>query len=573
MQRISNGFRFRLWLSLGAGVVAVALVALLAFEWAQMRSIEQRRGLYFDSVTQLMFQFEREFNKLHTELVRGSAAGASYDYDSLRLRYDIFSSRLTLIHESPNLDMLKGLKEFTATIPNIEKLTSHIDEVLTKSHPNNDDLNNLLLEFERLSADVRNLSQVADYQVSKMVEEQDNTLIDQAKLIVGMTLVQIIAVLAAVIALVLRQRQELADRLQTETDLAQRVEERTAELSQSYLALESTLVDLRAAQAQLIQTEKMASLGQLVASVAHEINTPIGVVKSSGKNIAVALEHSLQWLPRVLDLLHRSDRSLFMALISHSKTSAAMQSTREERALRHDVCRQLDEAGIGQSRHKAAILVELQAHASVQKFLPLLAHPQSEVIFDTASHLASILSNTANINVAVERVAKIIYALKSISRGNNSGEFIEANVKDGIETVLTIYQSQIRQGVELVRKYEEVPALQCLPDELNQVWSNLLHNALQAMNNSGRLTVEIKAHEDNVLVSISDTGCGIPEAIRDRVYEAFFTTKPTGEGSGLGLDIVKKIVAKHSGHIQFNSVEGRGTVFTVYLPFGQKATT
>lgn len=573
MQRISNGFRFRLWLSLGAGVVAVALVALLAFEWAQMRSIEQRRGLYFDSVTQLMFQFEREFNKLHTELVRGSAVGANYDIETLRLRYDIFLSRLTLIHESPNLDMLKGLKEFTATMPSIEQLTSHIDEALTKSPPNNDDLDNLLVQFERLSADVRNLSQVADYQVAKMVEEQDNTLIDQAKLIVGMTLIQIIAVLAAVVALVLRQRQELADRLQTEHDLARRVEERTAELSQSYLALESTLVDLRAAQAQLIQTEKMASLGQLVASVAHEINTPIGVVKSSGKNIAVALEHSLKWLPHVLDLLQLSDRALFMTLISHSKTGAAMQSTREERALRRYVSKQLDEAGIGQSRHKAAIMVELQAHESVQHFLPLLQHPQSELIFDTASHLASILSNTANINLAVERVAKIIYALKSISRRSNSGEFIEANVIDGIETVLTIYQSHIRQGIDLIRKYEEVPALPCLPDELNQVWTNLLHNALQAMNNRGTLTIEIKASGDNVLVSISDTGCGIPEAIRGRVYEAFFTTKPAGEGSGLGLDIVKKIIEKHSGQIEFNSVVGRGTVFSVYLPRSQKAIT
>lgn len=571
MQRLSSSFRFRLWLSLGGGVLAVALVALLAFEWSQLRSIEKRRGLYFDSITQLMFQFEREFNKLHTELVRGSGVEGRYDLDSLRLRYDIFLSRLTLIHESPNLDMLKELKEFRETMLAIEQLAAQIDAALTKSTPNRNDLIILLIDFERISTDVRNLSQVADYQVAKMVEEQDNTLIEQAKLIVGMTLLQIIAALAAVVGLVQRQRKELADRLQTEHDLARRVEERTAELSQSYLALESTLVDLRAAQAQLIQTEKMASLGQLVASVAHEINTPIGVVKSSGKNIAVALEHSLQWLPRVLDLLQPSDRSLFMALISHSKTSAAMRSTREERALRRKVSRQLDEAGIGQSLHKAAILVELQAHESVPQFLPLLTHPQSELIFDTISHLASIWSNTININLAVERVAKIIYALKSISRRSNSGEFVDANVKDGIESVLTIYQSHIRQGVELVRKYEEVPALPCLPDELNQVWTNLLHNALQAMNNRGRLTIVIKPSGDNILVSISDTGCGIPEAIRNRVYDAFFTTKPTGEGSGLGLDIAKKIVEKHSGQIEFESVLGRGTVFTVYLPRSQKA--
>ena len=148
----------------------------------------------------------------------------------------------------------------------------------------------------------------------------------------------------------------------------------------------------------------------------------------------------------------------------------------------------------------------------------------------------------------------------------------EAMLQEGLETTLTIYQHQIRQGTELVCRYAEMPPLRCLPDELNQVWTNLIHNALQAMNNAGTLTVDLKRVGDEAVVSIGDTGSGIPEEIRGRIFEAFFTTKPMGEGSGLGLDIVKKIVDKHKGRIDVQSEVGVGSTFTVYLPYASEAT-
>jgi two-component system NtrC family sensor kinase len=132
--------------------------------------------------------------------------------------------------------------------------------------------------------------------------------------------------------------------------------------------------------------------------------------------------------------------------------------------------------------------------------------------------------------------------------------------------VLTIYQNQIKRGTELVRDFEPMPPILCLPDELNQVWTNLIHNALQAMTNPGTLTVMVRQRGTYVVVSIADTGSGIPEAIRSRIFDPFFTTKPTGEGSGLGLDIVKKIVEKHYGRIEVQSEVNIGTTFSVYLP-------
>ncbi len=226
----------------------------------------------------------------------------------------------------------------------------------------------------------------------------------------------------------------------------------------------------------------------------------------------------------------------------------------------------LEALGFEHARHRAGMVVQLQSHLALDSVLPLLHHPASERILEAAHGIATITTNADNINTAVDRVAKIIFALKSFSRFGGVQVWTESNLADGIETVLTIYQNQIKHDTELVRRYDEVPLVRCLPDELNQVWTNLVHNALQAMQQKGTLTVGLSRDGDEVVVSIGDTGCGIPEEIRARIFDAFFTTKPAGEGTGLGLDIVRKIIDKHHGRIEVDSEVGRGSTFTVRLP-------
>jgi signal transduction histidine kinase len=318
-------------------------------------------------------------------------------------------------------------------------------------------------------------------------------------------------------------------------------------------------------QAQLIQAEKMASLGQLVASVAHEINTPIAAVKSSGETLADALQH-IQATTAEFGTLDLETRLLFARLMEHSMRPAVALSSRDARNATREVTRQLLEAGVADAEHKARVMVQLSAQSVVQDYLPLLNHARSDFILNRAEDSATMIKGIANINMAVERVSKIVFALKSFSRVDNSGQKQWASLVEGLETVLTIYNNQIKQGTELVRHFEAIPHILCLPDELNQVWTNLIHNALQAMKNQGTLTLDVHRRGSEVVVSVTDTGCGIPEANRSRIFDPFFTTKPTGEGSGLGLDIVKKIVEKHQGRIEVQSEVDVGSTFLVYLP-------
>ncbi len=370
-------------------------------------------------------------------------------------------------------------------------------------------------------------------------------------------------------------QQILVENLKSsERILEENVEKRTRELQTSYRTLETTLHNLRETQEQLIQSEKMASLGQLVASVAHEINTPIGAINASGKNIEDAIERTLDSFPKLFQILNLQMRELFFKLIQNkNRKKLIMLSSREERTMIRETARNLELQGIDDARSLAEIIVQLGIQDSIAEYLLLLNHPESDFIFESAKSIANIVNSTHNINTAVGKVSKIIYALKSFSRVNNSAEMVSMQLSESIEIVLTIYQNQIKQGIELIRSFENIPDIICYSDELTQVWTNLIHNAIQSMNSKGTLTIQIKKEDNNASVRISDTGSGIPESIRSKIFDPFFTTKPAGEGSGLGLGIVKRIVDKHNGRIEVKSEVGIGSEFTVYLPIKEAVSS
>jgi signal transduction histidine kinase len=203
--------------------------------------------------------------------------------------------------------------------------------------------------------------------------------------------------------------------------------------------------------------------------------------------------------------------------------------------------------------------------AELTPILPLLHMANAPAVLETACQLSVMQNNSQNIQLAVDRATKVVYALKNYVRHDVLGVPIQASVTDGIDTVLTLYQSHIRRGIEVEKRYAPIPPILCYPEELSQVWSNLINNAIQAMNYHGTLAIATSAHDQHIIVEIADTGNGIPQPVQARMFEPFFTTKAMGEGTGLGLSIVKNIIDKHNGKIEVNSVPGR-TVFRVSLP-------
>ncbi|NEP62200.1 MAG: response regulator [Symploca sp. SIO2G7] len=329
--------------------------------------------------------------------------------------------------------------------------------------------------------------------------------------------------------------------------------------------LTSTLQQLKDTQNELIQQEKMAALGQLIAGVAHEINTPLGAIRSSARNIAKFLDQTLEQLPTLFQSLSTEESASFFALLQSSLQYQSTFSTREERKFKRALRRQLESLEIDNADIIADRLVIMGVTDEIDSFVPLLTRPDNLQILEVAYKLSALKRGTATINTSTDRASKVVFALKSYAHYDQSGAKVIVNLTDGIETVLTLYQNQIKQGVKVSKNYGKIPVIPCYPDELNQVWTNLIHNALQAMDNRGTLTIDVTQVDQQVKISITDSGCGIPEEIKLKIFKPFFTTKPLGEGSGLGLDIVKKIIDKHSGQITVESQPGQ-TTFHVFIP-------
>jgi two-component system NtrC family sensor kinase len=270
--------------------------------------------------------------------------------------------------------------------------------------------------------------------------------------------------------------------------------------------------ELKKAQAQLLQSEKLASIGQLAAGIAHEVNNPLGFL---GSNIAILGNYM----------------ETFKSLLGQVRT------------LQEAVGRQ-DPGLISEEAQKIARLGD-------SLDIPYFMEDAGRLVQGTLS--------------GVDRIKKIMTELKTFSR-KDEGARQAADLNDIVEGVLSIVWNEIKYKAELRKEYGQVPMVKCNPQQIGQVVLNLLLNAVQALEDQGVITVRTFARDGGVCLEVSDTGKGIPPEILDKIFEPFFTTKEQGKGTGLGLSISSDIVQKHKGLIEVASREHQGTTFTVWLP-------
>lgn len=282
----------------------------------------------------------------------------------------------------------------------------------------------------------------------------------------------------------------------------------TTELKETMEALGKAYTELQSTQAQVLQNEKMASIGQLAAGVAHEINNPIGYVSSN-----------LNTLDKYLERL-----TCFIA----------SQSEFIERTTEPDVQKELTD--LRQSLNIDHIINDIG----------ILIHES----LDGAS-----------------RVGKIVQDLNTFSR-TDKGESCVVDVKESIESAINIVWNELKYKITIHRDYESIPSIKCYPQQLNQVFINLLVNAGHAIEGMGHITITTRAYKSSVYISIADTGKGIAPEHMSHIFEPFFTTKEVGKGTGLGLSISYDIIKKHQGEITLDSTVGKGTTFTIRLPLG-----
>ncbi|MEG4343648.1 response regulator [Microcoleus sp. A003_D6] len=357
------------------------------------------------------------------------------------------------------------------------------------------------------------------------------------------------------------QVEEVLARIETHLkicSLQQTLQEKNQDLA-------TAIHQLQATQEHLIQSEKMAALGQLIAGIAHEINTPLGIIGSSINNIANFWDDNLEKLPHFFQHLSEESQAYFLTLLYRATHQQILFTSREKRRFKQKLTGDLMAASVEKPDEIADTLVDMEIYENIEQLLPLFKLPDWEVVLNTAYQFASFKKSISLIQRATAKSGKVVFALKTYAHFDSKQEKVQANLNDGIETVLTLYQNQLKHGIEVVKDYGDLPKIMCYPDDLNQVWTNLVHNALQAMDYKGILTIETQQQEANIVLKFTDNGKGIPPEVIPKIFQPFFTTKSAGEGSGLGLDIVRTIIEKHEGKIGVESVPGQ-TTFTVSLP-------
>lgn len=326
---------------------------------------------------------------------------------------------------------------------------------------------------------------------------------------------------------------------------------------------------------QLIQSEKLSSIGMTVTSVAHEINSPLSAVILTSDSIRDNISDFFRQLPQ-MESISKKSFPFVLSLIEYSMSDQSLPTGLEFRQKKAIFLDELKKNQILYSDQYAEIFVTVGIKEIPNEWIQILNQYNSKSLVLMAEKIVNILLGTNAIQSSANRAIKIAQALKNFTHFDPKAEMKTIHLSDSLHQILTILQGSLKHGIELKTNFVEIPPINCYPDELNQVWTNMIQNATQSMNGKGKLTIEINQtilkNNPFAFVSIEDTGPGVSKEILDKIFDPFFTTKPIGQGTGLGLYISKQIIEKHKGFIDVISTKGI-TKFIVYLPYLDKTNT
>ena len=341
---------------------------------------------------------------------------------------------------------------------------------------------------------------------------------------------------------------------------------RNQELIISREGIKKAFKELNDAQSQLVQAEKLASLGMLVAGVAHDINTPLGAINASAQNMSVVVSKLFLTFTDLIRSFNERELIVFKSIVSHSEKGGSEKSSLEKRKEKRALREKLEKKGVPNGRIIADLMVDIEVeHSDINTLTLLLNREDNVTIFENLKVVIDLRAISNTIQQAVDKASDVVQALKRYSREDDE-VLEEIDVKDSLETVLSIYRRNLTD-VELVLMFSDFTgSVLGKYSALCQVWTNLIHNAVQAMSGEGKLIIGFRQEDEMLTVFVQDEGGGIKDENKEKVFKPFFTTKKRGEGTGLGLDICQKIIEKHHGKITFDSRLGIGTTFNVYLP-------